>query len=218
MAEETREREVRIDRNLNLILPIERDDGVVLFAHSSPIDEAVFIAYHRPLNMTYAQLDADGLIRSGGIRNADLILKDVCERIGAWKDEPTEKRIGVERGLLAEIRRLTNVFVPTEKGWQMVGLDDCVRGEFLSQREAREVQAGAVFFTCASRNFPRQNLKEFLQLCSGRIGALVSYSSCTEFQSSLPTLTAGESSGATAAAWWDKYSSPAPPASDSAKS
>lgn len=208
---------MRIDRALSLILPIERDDGVILFAHSTPIAEETFLAYHRPLNMAYAQLDADGLIRSGGIRNADLILKDVCERIGVWKDDPQTKSIGVERGLMGEIRRLTNVFAPTDKKWEMVPLEDCVGRDVLSSREAREVQAAAVFFTCASRNFPRQNLREFLQLCSGRIGALVTFSSCTEFQSSLPTSTTGAITGAAVVGWWDKYSNPQPSGSDSEK-
>jgi len=201
-----------------LVHPLERDDGLVLFAHSTPIAEETFIAYHRPLTMTYAQLDADGLIRSGGIRNADLILKDVCERIGMWKDDPIEKRIGVERGLLGEIRRLTNVFAPTAQKWEMVPLEDCVARDILSSQEAREVQAAAVFFCCSSHGFPRQNLKTFLQLCSGRIGAHVTYSSATAFQSSLPTLTPDENSGVTAAAWWDKYLSGSQPESSSAKS
>lgn len=199
---------MRIDRELSLILPVERDDGAILFAHSAPIAEETFLAYHRPLNMTYAQLDADGLIRSGGIRNADLILKDVCERLGIWADDPREKTIGVERGLLGEIRRLTNVFAPTEKGWEMVPLSDCVSRDILSKREAREVEAGAVFFTCASRNFPKQNLREFLQLCSGRVGAHVSYSSCTAFQNSLPTSTADATS---VAEWWERFSNPPAP-------
>ncbi len=209
---------MRIDRALHLVLPIERDDGVVLFAHSTPIEEATFIAYHRPLMMTYAQLDADGLIRSGGIRNADLILKEVSERIGIWKDDPQTKSIGVERGLLGEIRRLTNVFAPTGTKWEAVPLDECVNRDVLSEREAREVAAGAVFFTASSRAFPRQNLREFLQICSSRIGASVVYSNVSGFASSLPTLTAGENSGATAAAWWDKFSNPSPQASDSPKS
>lgn len=209
---------MRIEKSLCLVLPIERDDGVVLFAHSTPIEEATFIAYHRPLMMTYAQLDADGLIRSGGIRNADLILQEVSERIGIWKDDPQTKNIGVERGLLGEIRRLTNVFAPTGTKWEAVPLDECVNRDILSAREAREVAAAAVFFTASSRAFPRQNLKEFLQICSGRIGAHVSYSSVSAFASSLPTLTEGENSGATAAAWWDKFSSPSSPASDSPKS
>lgn len=208
---------MRIDRALRLILPIERDDGVVLFAHSEPIAEAIFIAHHRALSMTYAQLDGDGLIRSGGIRNADLVMKDVCERIGVWKDDPVTKTVGAERGLLAEIRRLTNVFAPTEHNWEMVPLDDCVSRDILSEREAREVRAAAVFFICAFHHFPRQNLKTFLQMCSGRIGAHVTYSSATEFRNTLPTLTDAESFGATAAAWWDKYLSPSPPESGSAK-
>jgi len=208
---------VRIERNLNLVVPVERDDGAVLFAHSTPIEETVFLTYHRALTMTYSQLDADGLIRSGGIRNADLILKDVCERIGIWKDDPQTKSVGVERGLLGEIKRLTNVFAPTETKWEMVPLEECVSREVLSPREAREVVAAATFFCASSRCFPRQNLKEFLQICSGRIGALVTYSNCTELTASLPTLTAGENSGVTAAAWWERYSTPAPQGSDSAK-
>jgi hypothetical protein len=207
---------MRVDRELHLVIPIERDDGAILFAHSAPIQEETFIAYHRPLNMTYAQLDADGLIRSGGIRNADLILKDVCERIGVWKDDPQTRSIGVEHGLLGEIRRLTNVFAPTEKGWEMVPLADCVSRDILSKRESREISAAALFFCCASFNFPKQNLKEFLQVCSGRVGAHVTYSSCTEFQNSLMTSTAGANSSAVAE-WWDKYST-TPPAAVSAKS
>ena len=202
---------MRIDKALNLVIPVERDDGVVLFAHATPIAEETFIAYHRALCMTYSQLDADGLIRSGGIRNADLVLKDVCERLGIWKDDPQTKSIGAERGLLGEIRRLTNVFAPTGNKWEPVPLDECVNRDILSPREVREVTAAALFFCCASFNFPKQNLKEFLQLCSGRIGAQVTSLSCTTLGTSLPTLTAGENSGETAAAWWDKFSStPAP--------
>lgn len=207
---------MRIDRELNLIVPIERDDGVILFAHSAPISEETFLAYHRPLNMTYAQMDADHLLHSGGMRNADLMLKEVSERIGVWQDNPQTRVMGVERGLLGEIRRLTNVFAPTGAKWEPVPLDECVNRDVLSAREAREVVAAATFFCCASRNFPRQNLREFLQLCSGRIGALVSYSTCTAFQSSLPTLSAGGNSGATVAAWWDQFSNSVSPA-DSAK-
>lgn len=208
---------MRIERDLTLILPIERDDGVILFAHSTPISEETFVAFHRPLSMTYAQLVADGLIGSGGIRNADLVLKDIAQRSGLWEDDRETKRIGVERGLMAEIRRLTNVFAPTDKKWEMVPLDDCVNRDILSVREAREVTAGACFFTLVSRNFPRQNLREFLQVCSGRIGAHVSYSSCSELMSSLPTLTGDGNSGATAE-WWDGFSKAAPPASGSGKS
>lgn len=209
---------MRVDRALNLVLPIERDDGVVLFAHSTPIEEATFIAYHRPLSMTYAQLDADRLIVNGGIRCADLILQKVSELIGAWKDDPQTKSVGVERGLLGEIRRLTNVFAPTGTKWEAVPLEECVNRDVLSAREAREVTAGAVFFTAASRMFPRQNLQQMLQLCSSRIGAHVTYSSVTQFSASLPILTAGENSGATAADWWDKFSNPSQPATDSPKS
>lgn len=209
---------MRINKQLNLVIPVERDDGVVLFAHSTPIEEATFIAYHRPLMMTYAQMDADGLIRSGGIRNADLILKEVSERVGMWKDDPQTKSIGVERGLLGEICRLTNVFAPTGTKWEAVPLEECVNRDVLSPQEAREVAAAATFFCSSSHGFPRQNLKEFLQICSGRIGAVVSYLSPSEFSLSLPTLTADENSGATAAAWWDKFSSPSPPATDLPKS
>lgn len=209
---------MRIDKALNLILPIERDDGVILFAHSAPISEQTFIAYHRAISMTYAQLTADGLVGSGGIRNADLMLKDICERAGLWADDPQAKTIGVERGLLGEIRRLTNVFAPTPEKWDMVPLTDCVRGDILSDREVREVEAAAVFFTCASRNFPRQNLREFLQLCSGRIGALVTFSSCTDFHRSLPTWTGDASSGEKVAEWWETYSKPPALESDSAAS
>lgn len=209
---------MRIEKALNLIIPVERDDGAILFAHSTPISEQTFIAYHRAISMTYAQLTADGLIGAGGVRNADLMLRDVSERAGLWADDPVTKTVGVEKGLLGEIRRLTNVFAPTPQKWTMVPLVDCVGSDVLSERETREVEAAAVFFTCASRNFPRQNLKEFLQMCSGRIGALVTFSNCTDFHNSLPMWTGDASSGEKVAEWWDQYSSPPAAAAASASS
>jgi hypothetical protein len=56
-----------------------------------------------------------------GPRVAAMILKDKAIELGVW-DGPE----GVERGLIQEIRRLANVFVPTDKGWETIPINEAV--------------------------------------------------------------------------------------------
>lgn len=204
---------MRIDRRLNLVIPIEREEGDILFAHSAPVSAEVLEKYYRPIALTYARLVDDGLIRAGGALSAFFALREISQGLGLWEDDPRESRIGVERGLVGEIRRLTNVFAHTEKGWDMVMLEDCIRdgAEILTKDEIREVQAVACFFTCISHHFPKQNVKELVDRALQLGGAATTYLGCTDFRSSLPTSTAGENFGVTVVGWWDTFLNGAPP-------
>lgn len=196
---------MKIDRRLNLVIPIEDEDGKLCFAHSTPISAETFDVYFREISKTFSQLYADGLGMLGGPRVADKMLREIAKEMGTWADDPAKKRIGVERGLMAEIRRLTNILAPGEKGWELTQLDLAVKDEIISPADAQEIEAAACFFTVCSASHRRATLKDLVDVPLQLLGAQSTYSSCTEFRSSLPTLTADENSGA-AAAWWAKFS------------
>jgi hypothetical protein len=94
----------------------------------------------------------------------------------------------VERGFIAEIRRLTNVFLLGEKGWEMVPLEDAKKSGMIDADEASEVDNAIVFFTCASRSHLKSQMAEVrgaLAMWNARTESL----SCTEFRNSLQTST-----------------------------
>lgn len=191
---------MRIDRRLNLVIPIERDDGSVIYAHSTPISSEVFDVYHRPIARTFAQLYADGLGLVGGGRIADKYLRDIAKEMGMWDDNSQTKTAGVERGLIGEIRRLTNIMAPGERGWELLPVEDARKKDLISAQEAQEVDAAAVFFSVASAMHRKSSLKDLVDVALQLLDARTESLSCTEFLSSLPTSTEAASTGAKAAA------------------
>jgi hypothetical protein len=59
---------VKLDRNLNLVLEVEREEGSSAHVYVSPLSEAVFSKYFMVLSRTYAAMSAEGgewMIRLG---------------------------------------------------------------------------------------------------------------------------------------------------------
>jgi hypothetical protein len=104
----------------------------------------------------------------------------------------------IEKGFLAEMRRLTNVFTLTDdKGWQMLPLHEAQAAYLIDEEEAAEIDNAVVFFTCASRSHLKSQMDEVrgaLSLWNARTDWL----GCTEFANSLRTLTVDASTGETA--------------------
>ena len=189
---------MQIDRALNLVIPIERD-GAALYVHSKPISSQVYDTYWRVLARTFADINAQGL-GAMGPRIAAKMLREVADEMGIWRDDPATKRVGVERGLMAEIHRLTNVLVAGNRGWDMVPVDDALKDGHIDEEDLGEVDGILVFFTAASHLFRRANRAEMLQGSLGLWGAQIESSDCTEFLKSLTISTDAGSTGGNAAA------------------
>ena len=188
-----------IDRSLSLVIPLERDAGDLLYVHSTPISSQVYDSYWRVLARTFSDINMQGL-GAMGPRIAAKMLRDVAEEMGVWSDDPRAKRIGVERGLIAEIRRLTNALVPGEKGWELIPIDDAVKSGHVDEEDLEEVDGILVFFTAGSHLFRKATRTELLTGALAPWGARIESLSCTEFLKSLTTSTAGESTGVSAVA------------------
>ena len=193
---------VTIDRRLNLIVPLG-DGGNALQVHSTPIPREVFERYWAPItrSFNYAVTTAGG----SAPRIAALALKEVSEQMGIWEDEKSPngdvKKPGVKNGLLAEIRRLTNVIVyEGQAGWVPLPLDVAEQQKKLDADEAREVESAVVFFTLASWAISKRDLPEFYETGCGIPRARAALLTSTELAHSLRTSTATVSSGPKVAA------------------
>lgn len=184
---------MKLDKRLNLIIPVERPDGSSIYVHSTPISRAVFERYFLLISKTFTAIYTQGLGITAGPRVAAMLLKRLAVEAGEW-DGPE----GVEAGLMAEIRRLTNVVAPGSNGWQTIPYQEAVDQKHLDEGDASEVENALVFFTVASSMHRKAELTGILEGISKLWGAQTDSLNSTEFANSLQTLTATDNSGATA--------------------
>lgn len=151
---------MRLDRRLNLIIPLDREDGTKVHIYHTPISRDIYTQYFRVLNMTGTQIYANDLSFFGGPESAFLMLKEISENTprpngsGSW----WEGENGVERGLIEELWRKTQVLVLGTKGWELLPFDVVIapdtsgnwKSDILSEDEAAEVSGSLVFFTVSS--------------------------------------------------------------------
>jgi hypothetical protein len=196
---------MRINEKLKLVIPLGRPDSadnegndtglLAAVVHTTPISSDVFDTYFLPLSRTYAAIHALGLGAVAGPRVADKLLRKVSKDMGAWEGEE-----GVERGLIAEIHRLTMVAAPSEKGWQDYQYQEAKDLGIIDADDAPEVDAAIVFFTVYSCMTRKRDLK--IELGGGMKlwGARLEYSTFTELVASLRTSTVTANSGGKAEA------------------
>lgn len=175
---------MKIDEKLNLVIEVEGDKGSV-WVHSTPIGRETFKRYYLPLAKAFSKIYKEGLDVTSGPRVAAMVVEDVSRELGIWEGEG-----GVENGLMAEIRRLSNVIVPGDKGgWVSIPLESALNEKRFSEEEAAEVENAVCFFIVASAMHSRSDRKvALLGMTSLWTGQITSLSS-TEFAASLRTST-----------------------------
>jgi hypothetical protein len=177
---------VRIDRRLNLVIPIDRDDGLTDYVHSTPISREIFEKYFLVLSKAYAEIYGGGLGVIAGPRVAALLVKKFAAEMGGqYEKEVTD-------GLIPEIHRLTNVIVA---GVGMVPYQQALDQKRVSDDDAAEVENALVFFTVASHMHKQQDRTGILQGAASLWGAQTTLSNCTEYAASLRTSTPPASIG-----------------------
>ena len=177
---------MRINRKLNLVIPVDTDIGTV-YVHSTPISREVFEKYFLVISKTFATIYRQGLEVVAGPRVAGIMLKRVATDLGIWEGDE-----GVELGLVAEMRRLTNVLIPNAEkkgGWDLMGLQDAIDRDILDDDEVSEVEGAVTFFMCASSMHRKTELPAILAGMTSLWDALTTSSSCTEYRDFLATST-----------------------------
>jgi hypothetical protein len=181
---------LKIDQKLNLVIPLERTNGTI-YIHSTPIGRQVFEANFLAISKTFARVYNEGLGIIGGPRVCALLLRDTAAGLGQAE---------AVASLIAEIKRLTNVLAPGEKGWETVPFDEAVTRKLLDEDEASEVENALAFFTVISVMHRKATASAEVEAASKLWGARTESLNSTDFAASLKTPTVAVNTGAMAKA------------------
>ena len=171
---------MRLDKALNLVIPIDNDDGRI-YVHSTPVSREVFEKYFLAISKTFAAIYSEGLNVLAGPRVAALMLRQVS------------KDLDIDTGLIDEIRRLSNVIVAGKP----VPLEVALNQGVLSAEDYHEAEGMIVFFICVSAMHKRSLVASILAEMCGLWASGTTLSNCTEYANSLPTSIETASSGET---------------------
>lgn len=187
---------MQISPDLKLVLPARVSDkgDVVLRAYHTPIAYSVFEANYRIIAATKAALFSKGLYYAADtapqiatLRLKDEGLRDAID-IRAFDADGKPSAAAVD-ALLAEIRRLTLILVPTDKGWQQLPVDAAIRANHIDDEEWREVESQIVFFTAGYAMAPRSAKASLAAALAGVMRGQIASSNPMEFCASLQTPT-----------------------------
>lgn len=199
---------MKIDKRLHLVIPIydgvekyveggeeKERDRVAAYVHASPISRETFRRYFLVIAKTFSRITGEGFNAVTGPRVAYMLLEDTAKEMGTWEGPE-----GVSMGLVAEFVRLANVLVMEGGRWVVYPLQDAVARKLISEDDADEVMNSLTFFTVGSSMYPKKDEEAVLRFATRVWGGRIESSSFTEFQRSLQTSTATDSSGAKRAA------------------
>jgi hypothetical protein len=188
-----------INRQLNLVIPIIREDETTVYIHSTPIRAETFEFYHMVLAKTWSGFIQNGLDPRSAPSVAALVLKETSKatpRIGgvSWWDG--NDGVGGDAGLLAEVIRLSNAIVPSkDNGWSSIPLQMAIDQNLITSEEKSEVMNLVSFFTVASSMPPRVDREKIVRGMAAMYELLTTYSNSTEFANSLKMSTQDDTSG-----------------------
>lgn len=191
---------MRIDKALNFVIPILRGEGdePTLYVHAVPISLEVFEAHYLVLSKTWATLIGNGLDPRTAPSVAELALRDVAKSTPrgpgvTWWEGPDG--VGGERGLLAELRRLSSAIVPTDDGWRPTPLDSAIASGEVTKGEERELMNLLAFFTVASHVPASEDRARLIRGEASMYDSLLTPLDSMNYAASLKTSTPADNTG-----------------------
>lgn len=173
---------MKIDKSMNIVVDIEREDGEKLYIHSIPISRIAFEENWDVIARTFAVIYQQGVGVISGPRVAALALRKIARDLGREEQ--------VESGLLREVRRLTNmVYLDKKEGWISIPYDEALKHDRLSEEEVAEVENAVIFFTVLWHMHRRNDALRILPGMLSIWDAHLESSNSTAFASSLRTST-----------------------------
>jgi len=190
---------LEIDKSLNLVIPITRNDETKIYIHATPIRYEFFEKYWKVLGKTYAEFTHHGFDSLTGPSLAAICLKDVAENTARTQSTnwwQGDDGVGGKTGLMAEIRRLSNVLTLSGVGeWATTPLQVAFDQNHITEKERRKAENLLVFFTVVSLVAPEADGPKLVKGMAYVYELQTTLLNSTEFANSLKTSTTGGSSG-----------------------
>lgn len=190
---------MRLDDSLNLVMPIRRRGAPPFYVHSMPISREVYETYYMVLGKAFSALYEHNLKWVSGPKVAALLIRDAAKSLAGW-----DAYRGVNDGLMPEIRRLTNVLLPSPNGFEPVPFQVAIDQKLITENEIAEIEGKVCFFTLVSTMHPPEMVPGIMEIAGGLWGTQVSSLTFMEFRDSLKASASEETT--------------TPPADSSAKS
>lgn len=170
---------MKIDKKLNLVCSISRDDGSLIYVHTSPFPYEVVEEHCLMLGSLFTSFIAQvgGL---GAARVAAMMLRKKIkkEQEVTGRDSPN---------IVDEIQRQTTVIFNDNGQWKSVPLDSAMKQDIISADEFREVEGEIVFFMVSSAIQKPELIKPTVGSVIGMFGGQLTLSTATEWRGSLLT-------------------------------
>lgn len=183
--------DVKLNKKLNLVSEVDLTDGTTATVYSIPIAYEIFERHFLLMSKTVTAIYSEGLGVITGPRVAAMLLQRV-----ATAEEGRENN-GAHT-LLAEIRRLSTVLVPSPQGYEMRPLQEVVTQRLVDDEALSELDNALVFFTLVSVVFKRDQRASALDGMTSLWGTRTTPSTLSECMHSLATSTETASSTAKA--------------------
>ncbi|HAU3138631.1 TPA: hypothetical protein JDD40_004843 [Salmonella enterica subsp. diarizonae] len=170
---------MKIDKKLNLVCSISRDDGSLIYVHTSPFPYEVVEEHCLMLGSLFTSFIAQvgGL---GAARVAAMMLRKKIK-----KEQEVTGQGGAS--IVDEIQRQTTVIFNDNGQWKTVPLDSAMKQGIISADEFREVEGEIVFFMVSSAIQKPELIKPTVGSVLGMFGGQLTLSTATEWRGSLLT-------------------------------
>lgn len=184
---------MKIDRNLNIVMPVQTAKNGLVYVHSAPISRSIFEQFYLEIGKVFSQC-FDNINQAHLALSAPQLaypaLKSISMKAGNW-DVPG----GVKFGLVNEIVRLTNVMISGEQGWEVLPFDTAVKRGMLDEDEEAEALSAMVFFTAISKVAPKDLKDSFLEMAGSLRNWDLTSLDCMAYKNGLPILMPEEPTG-----------------------
>ena len=180
---------MRIDNNLNLILPIREDEngtGLAWAVHT-PLSREAFESSFRILSLARTEIFSRGAAHAFGTGPtiSVLTLKEEGRRDGEQRNEPDPDKAA--KSLLMEIRRLTMIVAPSPEGFRPVPVDSALSSGLIIPEEWEDAENSLIFFTLTFCLTKRTKWDMSKKATAELLGGQMSSSTPTEWAASCRT-------------------------------
>lgn len=173
---------VKIDKKLNLVTNITRDDGSIVYLHVTPFPYEVVEEHCLLLGNLFTNFisQVGGL---GAARVAAMMLRKKLQREQELRDEANQQAPTI----VDEIQRLTSVVWNDGGTWKTASFEVAMKQGIISPDEYREVEGEVVFFMVSSAIQKAHLIAPTVGSVIGMFGGQLVSLSVTAFRDSLLT-------------------------------
>ncbi|MCM7636297.1 hypothetical protein [Enterobacter roggenkampii] len=173
---------MKIDKKLNLVTNITREDGSIVYLHVTPFPYEVVEEHCLLLGNLFTNFisQVGGL---GAARVAAMMLRKKLQREQELRDEDNQQ----SPTIVDEIQRLTSVVWNDGGTWKTTSFDAAMKQGIISPDEYREVEGEVVFFMVSSAIQKAHLIAPTVGSVIGMFGGQLVSLNVTAFRDSLRT-------------------------------